>query len=202
MTPTLAALDPTTVIATAVAATVVAVISWAGQRKHNSDAVERLAQAARPNVWVTDPETGVSYEVPNGYTESRIMQMPWPAWLGVMCPDKYGRIRFVMAYVNDKYAAKYGHTRFQYHGKTHHDVYPKDVADQYHANDMAAIELGAIRTQESTPIPGDGDELHTEEFWKLVTKRTVQTSKGPADVYILEGQCTVPYELLELGGTK
>jgi PAS domain S-box-containing protein len=61
--------------------------------------------------------------------------------------------------INDQYETSFHLDREAVKGKTDHDIFPKDIADTFRANDLAAIAAGVpIESEEVAP---QGDGLHT-----------------------------------------
>jgi len=70
----------------------------------------------------------------NGLLHDIVQQSIFPTW----AKD----IRGVMVYINPAYTARFGITESQYVGFRDHDVWPRDVADEYVRNDEQVFRTG------------------------------------------------------------
>lgn len=80
--------------------------------------------------------------------------------------------RFIMRYLNDEYERRYlipnGFTKKDYIGKYDHEVWPQDVADKFHNNDITTYNKKARHEfEEKVTI---ANKTYSEHFLKTYVK--------------------------------
>lgn len=137
------------------------------------------AQITKANVRIIDLEAQVRAEANHGeILQSYLDSIPTPAWIKRLNDDGL----FEMYMINKKYSEYYGIAKNRYEGKTDYQVWPREIADQWHVNDMHVYYTGGyLRSNESIPIKGTGmDSSETEKM--TVLKFTIDLPLGEQGV--------------------
>jgi PAS domain S-box-containing protein len=101
----------------------------------------------------------------------------------VYLKDRQGRYNLV----NPRYEELFGVTNKDVQGKSDHDIFPRDVADQFFAHDIKVLEEGqALQVEERIPL---ADGVHTY----LSVKFPIYNASGAA-----EGLCGIATDITEL----
>jgi PAS domain S-box-containing protein len=101
----------------------------------------------------------------------------------VYLKDRQGRYKLV----NPRYEELFGVTNDDVQGKSDHDIFPRDVADQFFAHDLKVLKEGqALQVEEHIPL---ADGLHTY----LSVKFPIYNASGDT-----EGLCGIATEITEL----
>jgi PAS domain S-box-containing protein len=101
----------------------------------------------------------------------------------VYLKDRQGRYNLV----NPRYEELFGVTNKDVQGKSDHDIFPPDVADQFFAHDLKVLKEGqALQVEEYIPL---ADGVHTY----LSVKFPIYSASGAA-----EGLCGIATDITEL----
>lgn len=137
------------------------------------------AQITKANIRIIDLEAQVRAEVNHGeILQSYLDSVPTPAWIKRLNDDGL----FEMYMINKKYSEYYGIAKNRYEGKTDYQVWPREIADAWHANDMRVYYTGGyLRSQEDIPVSGAGTES-SETKEATVLKFTISLPLGEQGV--------------------
>lgn len=94
-------------------------------------------------------------------------------------------------YVNHEMEVIHNVTREQVLGRTDFELFPKDVAEQYRANDLAAMKTGKLTEAEERVIAPSGERLY------LAKKVPLTSSDGQ-----VEGMCGISTDITDLRRTE
>lgn len=64
---------------------------------------------------------------------------PFVSWFNLVSVDKTGKITFPMYHINSRYTYTHGVTLARYKGQTSDKIWPKNVADSFHANNLIVL---------------------------------------------------------------
>jgi PAS domain-containing protein len=125
-------------------------------QKHNTELIKRVADLeSKVDFLVKEASlkdkkiTGLELTVKQQFDRIKTLEaypyyMPGPAWM----KDETSR----MLFINEVYSREWGVSAFRYVGKFDHDIWPKEIADNFVKNDQEVIKCGcSIRTLELIP---------------------------------------------------